>query len=86
MFSAIKRIHSGYLVNLFLFRQKIAQYHVSLFSAMKALGSILASWYSTYLMEFYGNRGVFLFAAVCPLLIMSIAAFLFDETPDDSKK
>lgn len=64
----------------------MAQYHVSLYSAFKALGSILASWYSTYLMEYYGNRGVFLFAAICPLMIISVVVFLFEEMHDNSKK
>ena len=49
----------------------MAQYHVSIYSASKAMGSILSCWYSTYLMEYYGNRGVFLFAAIFPLLIMT---------------
>ena len=66
-------------------KQRMAQYHVSLYSAFKALGSMLASWYSTYLMEFYGNRGVFLFAAICPLAVMACSAFALDEIRDDRK-
>jgi predicted MFS family arabinose efflux permease len=64
-------------------KQRMAQYHVSLYSAFKAIGSMIGSFYSTQLMQSYGNRGVFIFAAILPLAVMACSAFALDETIDD---
>lgn len=60
-------------------RQFIAQKHVTWFFGTKAVGSILGAWQSTVLMEFYGNRGIFLFSSVLPLAIMVYCSFFYDE-------
>lgn len=56
-----------------------------MYSVFKAIGSMLASWYSTNLMQYYGNRGVFLFAAACPLVVMACSAFALEEITNDGK-
>jgi len=37
-------------------------------------------------MQYYGNRGVFLFAAAFPLIVMACSAFALEEFSNDSKK
>jgi len=61
------------------YRQQMAQYHLSIYSASKALGSLISCWYSTVLMEYYGNRGIFIFASIIPLCIMVVCVLFFDE-------
>lgn len=55
---------------------------MSLFFGAKAFGSVIAAWQSTSLMEFYGNRGIFLFSSVLPLVIMIYTSFIFEEYYD----
>lgn len=66
-------------VDLALPRQSVAQKYVTWFFGTKALGSIIGAWQSTVLMEFYGNRGIFLFSSILPLVIMVFCSFFYDE-------
>jgi BT1 family len=61
------------------YRQSVAQKYVTYFFGTKALGSIIGAWQSTVLMEFYGNRGIFLFSSILPLAIMVFCSFFYDE-------
>lgn len=58
---------------------------MSIFFGAKALGSIIASSQSTWLMEYYGNRGIFLFSSTFPLLIMLYCSFFYEEYRDESR-
>lgn len=64
-------------------RSSLAQKHVTLFFGAKAVGSIIGAWQSTVLMEFYGNRGIFLFSSVLPLVIMIYCSFFYDEYQEE---
>jgi uncharacterized membrane protein AbrB (regulator of aidB expression) len=59
---------------------------VTLFFGSKAIGSIIGAWQSTILMEFYGNRGIFLFSSILPLAIMIYCSFFYEEYREEGRQ